>query len=273
MRTVEGTAPVQLAASITAISEDTDTVGILAASRERGTAPSSDSATSQAGSTTVTVSVLAQQLVGLLPPPGEHAPSVMASRPLMTLPASDTRQIAAALREGLEFSGLFYESHLLEWHQGRRGLSTLASEPQALVIPAADSALGVNEVLAPIVHAQLETLDTGRVRWEGEIWPGMAIRWQVHSYDDEHTGDQRQEAHQHGEQQTVWSSSLNLNLPALGEISAQLTLRDNVLQLRLMTTTLDIADQLDQHRKSLSTNLGSAGIRLDGLDVRLYDSL
>ena len=273
MSTVESTSPVQVASRITAISETADTTALLASSLARSATPVPDGAP-PLGSSTVTVSVLAQELVSLLPPPGQQAPSVMASQPLMTMPASDTRQIAAALRQGLESSGLFYESHLLQWHQGQRGLSTLASEPQASVAPRADSACGVDEALVPIVHAQLDTLDTGRMRWEGELWPGMAMSWQVHSYTDEHAGHGPQQgACRNDDQQNVWSSTLKLNLPTLGEISARLTLRDEGLQLMLMATTPDIADQLAQHRQRLATDLGSAGIRLDGFDVHLNDSL
>lgn len=50
-------------------------------------------------------------------------------------PPVDTARLAASLREALSTSGLFYESHLVEWAAGRRQLSSIMQEPQASLSP------------------------------------------------------------------------------------------------------------------------------------------
>ncbi|TWJ26475.1 flagellar hook-length control protein FliK [Geobacter argillaceus] len=50
-------------------------------------------------------------------------------------PPVDTARLAASLREALTTSGLFYESHLVEWAAGKRQLSSIMQEPQASLSP------------------------------------------------------------------------------------------------------------------------------------------
>ncbi|WP_087631726.1 flagellar hook-length control protein FliK [Caballeronia telluris] len=57
-----------------------------------------------------------------------------ASQPAPPLPAS---ALAAALSKTVGESGLFYESHLVDWLAGQRPAASLASEPQARVDPRA----------------------------------------------------------------------------------------------------------------------------------------
>ncbi len=46
-------------------------------------------------------------------------------------PAADTAELPAAIREAVQQSGLFYESHLEDWVAGRRSLEDVLNEPQA----------------------------------------------------------------------------------------------------------------------------------------------
>lgn len=57
--------------------------------------------------------------------------AVEARQPLLAAPSSDPQRFAEALQDGLDHSGLFYESHLHEWVKGTRSLSDLSREPQA----------------------------------------------------------------------------------------------------------------------------------------------
>lgn len=58
-------------------------------------------------------------------------PNLVGKAPLLTAPTSNPPQIAAAMQDSIEFSGLFYESHVSQWANGERPLSDLAREPQA----------------------------------------------------------------------------------------------------------------------------------------------
>ncbi len=271
----EGVTPVLAVAGVAAISEAVTTSGPLAASAGRSDASAPDSASLNAGSTRVTMSALAQQLASVLSSPTAAMPYVQASQPLMTTPVSDARQLAAALQHGLESSGLFYESHLLEWHQGRRELSTLSAEPQASrAIPDTD-ALIHDEALLTLVRSQLDTLDTGRFRWEGELCPGMALRWQLHKAQGADSDAAEGAAHhggEHGGPEAVWMSTLQLNLPMLGELRAQLSLQDHTLRIRLVTPDRQTVHLLDERRPALAAGLGSAGIQLDAFSVHRDDA-
>ena len=60
------------------------------------------------------------------------APTALIGKaPLLPTPTSNSPQIGAAMQGGIEFSGLFYESHVNQWANGERPLSDLMREPQA----------------------------------------------------------------------------------------------------------------------------------------------
>jgi hypothetical protein len=60
------------------------------------------------------------------------SPTLVPTPAALLQPGSDaTALLAAALRAALDSSGLFYESHLAEWVEGRRPLDSLTREPQA----------------------------------------------------------------------------------------------------------------------------------------------
>ncbi|HSY28575.1 MAG TPA: flagellar hook-length control protein FliK [Burkholderiaceae bacterium] len=59
--------------------------------------------------------------------------AIVGKTPLLTTPTADTPQIAGALQDGIEFSGVFYESHVGQWADGERALADLMLEPQTQV--------------------------------------------------------------------------------------------------------------------------------------------
>jgi len=90
----------------------------------------------------------------LTQPAPERLPlSANAARSAPLLPAApqsgaEVRQLATALQGSLQRSGLFYESHLAQWAQGRYPLEALRAEPQN-VLMAAGQPPGVNPESAP----------------------------------------------------------------------------------------------------------------------------
>ena len=59
------------------------------------------------------------------------APAVRMLLPLAPDALVSGTRLAAALRQGIEYSGCFYESHLAQWMQGDRTAERLAREPQS----------------------------------------------------------------------------------------------------------------------------------------------
>lgn len=89
--------------------------------------------TQQGGSAPATLSDAARLIGQALHAAGQQGKSAAleAQQPLLPTPPTNTQQVADALQNGLNHSGLFYESHLHEWVQGSRSLEDLAREPQA----------------------------------------------------------------------------------------------------------------------------------------------
>jgi hypothetical protein len=74
----------------------------------------------------------------------------------------------------MEKSGLFYESHVAEWAQGTRPQAELAAEPQARgMAPPSDPAT------AQLINLQLNAHEQARVAWQGQLWPGQELRWEI----------------------------------------------------------------------------------------------
>ena len=56
--------------------------------------------------------------------------SLVGKTSLMATPGTDPSQVAQNLRDAVGSSGLFYESHVAEWADGKRPLASLLLEPQ-----------------------------------------------------------------------------------------------------------------------------------------------
>lgn len=67
---------------------------------------------------------------------GGTAPATQAKIPLLPHAAAmDASRLADALHESVEFSGVFYESHVQQWASGTRALAELYREPQSSLPP------------------------------------------------------------------------------------------------------------------------------------------
>jgi hypothetical protein len=103
-------------------------------------------------------------------PAAAPAPSARA-RPLVAVPPHSefaTDRLALQLKDAVEFSGVFYESHLAQWADDMRPRALLAHEPQSRWPVAADIAqqAGMPSAAADyatrVLRQQLEVLDSGR---------------------------------------------------------------------------------------------------------------
>lgn len=179
--------------------------------------------------------------------------------PLLAAASADAGKIAAALQDGLGKSGLFYESHVADWAQGARTLGDLAAEPQARGTPAP-----TDPATAQFINLQLNAHEQGRVAWQGQLWPGQEMRWEVERHaDDTHGGGGRdgdEPAH-------TWQSSLRLRFGALGEISARVVLSGDQLHIRLDAASQEAGDAMQAGRASLTEALAAAGTPLSTLAI------
>ena len=159
----------------------------------------------------------AARLIGALAAefqPGKPA-TLAPTMPILPRPIENPGEMAAALRSTVARSGLFYESHLVSWLQGRETTDGLMLEPQnraaapgfAAAQPGASPAPpathsapptaatpvqaaatdaarvllggpdGVNPSAthAPLVAQQLQVLENPSLIWRGELWPGQRL--------------------------------------------------------------------------------------------------
>ena len=191
------------------------------------------------------------------------ASAAVGRTPLLPAPTADASRLAGALQAGLEHSGLFYESHVAEWAGGGRTLAQLAEEPQAQgrMGPALDPAT------AQFINLQLGAQEQGRVAWQGQLWPGQEVRWEVERQPD----DDERGAGGGGDGDAPsgrWESRLRLRLGALGDVSARIVLAGDRVHVRL-DADADALARLDAARARLAAALDAAGTPLASLAIHL----
>lgn len=218
----------------------------------------------------------------------DDAQVLKAARPLLPGLPSDPPALAAALRESVSRSGVFYESHLEHWAEGRLSLERLRQEPQGRLamtqradapdMPAArgmqaqadnDAANPVLRAAAgssdepvhpatlPQVKAQLEILQSGQINWQGQLWPGQEAELEI---EEDSPSAQ-------GEEERVWTSRLRLTMPRLGEVTAELLLSGQQLRIRLNTVQPEAAADLATAQQRLADRFAEAQLQLIEFNV------
>lgn len=201
---------------------------------------------------------LAGKLIGSLIGNAENheqrpAPAPLnASQPLVTTMPQEGTDLAPILKQALSQSGMFYEAHQARWVDGEFPLDALKQEPQGQLPPSSKQAhthIGlpngeIKENLSPaannnsststteirstenrvpqeittLVRQQLDGLATNNYTWQGQIWPGQQMQWEIGENPEHRTSNTLSEERE-------WQSRLKLSLPSLGNIDATLSLR------------------------------------------------
>lgn len=164
------------------------------------------------------------------------------------------KQFAADLQHAIETTGLFYESHLADFTQGTRTLSSLMQEPQNQGGP----------IMHHLMAQQLQVLETQRVVWHGEIWPGQLADWQVQVEDQAHTG-------QHIFQGSNINSHLNLQLPHLGNITAKISLVAGKLTVSLLADEAITTHTLKKNSRALIQSFERHDVKLKAISIAQGD--
>ncbi|WP_019141160.1 flagellar hook-length control protein FliK [Noviherbaspirillum massiliense] len=239
-------------------------------------------------------------------PEGESA-ALRAQSPLLpAAQLPDPKQLASTLQQALDVSGLFYESHLQEWLAGRRSREELLREPQAqfgkdagqegaaeaddlqgllrqlaeitraaqvkteaaaktgidalAVTRPQDAQLQMDSEQARMVGLQLNTLEQRQLRWQGELWPGQPFDWEV--------GEDPPDGNKGDAAPSSWTSTMRLELPQLGPVSASLRLTGDRVLIQIDAASDATAAAMRTHGKELGDALDAAGSKLDGLTIR-----
>ena len=202
-------------------------------------------------------------------PPG----TLPAAQPLLPDAPVDARVAAATLRELVNLSGLFYESHQAQWVEGARTRDELQREPQGRLPPLPPAAGERTEAApldartAPIVQQQLNALEARHLVWQGQIWPGQPMRWEI-----EERGDDEDGAPAAAEPPArAWSTRLDLALPRLGGVSAVLTLAAEGLRVRLSAEAPATGELFAGELEALRGALGAAGLVVSQLGTAPHE--
>lgn len=178
------------------------------------------------------------------------------AQPVLTKLPETGAELAPALKEAITKSGMFYEAHQARWVQGRLPTESLLQEPQgklsvsvqaaaqtatpaapqiaaeqaARTAPPPNTAgpdvvrvvLGpaIAQEAAPLVQQQLEALATHTYAWQGQVWPGQNMDWEI---IEEENNDKTSE----DSAAANWTTRLHLKLPNLGGVEATLRLQGN----------------------------------------------
>jgi hypothetical protein len=197
--------------------------------------------------------------------------TVIGKLPLLPAPGAEPARLAAALHEAVGTSGLFYESHLGEWSAGARPLATLLREPQMQgALAAAPARAGQADAVvadpatAQFISQQLATQEQGRIAWQGQLWPGQPLSWEI-SRDRPDRGAPRDGGGEAAE--APWRSGLRFRFPLLGEIAATVVLSGGQLHIDVEAGAVDVRDLLRAHAGALGQALAAAGSPLASLTV------
>lgn len=120
----------------------------------------------------------------------------------------------------------------------------------------------VHPKTAPLVQQQLETLDQRQIIWQGQVWPGQEMRWQI---EERAARDEEQEV------EREWQTRLDLSLPHLGQINALLKFTPQGIRIDLTAPTTDTANALQRASLLLNQGMERAGLHLIEMKVEAHD--
>lgn len=212
----------------------------------------------------IITSVLATAMATPNPPSAVQGGTILAR----AAGAADTAAVAAQLRQTVESSGLFYESHLRDWSEGKRPLADLAREPQMqrqLDGGAPHPAAPIDGQTAQFINLQLSSHEQQRLVWQGQLVPGQPMQWEISKDAPERDSPGAAPA------PTAWRSAVRFRFPHLGEVNAQLVLVGEQLHLQVRAATPDTGAALQAHAPRLSDALAAAGSPLSSLNIAADD--
>ncbi len=209
-----------------------------------------------------------------------NAPSfLMGKTAIVSSPTTPAENIALALHDTLKFSGLFYESHLVEWAEGKRSIAALMLEPQMQKSnPIAPLQTDGKPIEFPqIINLQLSSLEQQSTHWRGEVWPGQTMEWEVHKDTSQDTPEDRNNRNPNSNdddsEAASWHSAVRFNFPHLGSVLANIRLMNTHVQIHINTPTENVAATLRTHIGALADALTAAGTSLDSMTVKHHDGL
>ena len=241
------------------------TAGTGQAAALSGTAQTKEAATAPpAGAPPAPVLSAAGRVISGVIVAAQNAPGAALAleghQPLMSNQAPQPAQLATRLQDAIGQSGLFYESHLAEWAEGTRPLSDLMREPQTGRAPGSPA---IDPTTAQFINLQLSSQEQARVAWQGQLWPGQHMQWEIQKDGADPRGGRDAD----GEQTPTWRSGMTFRLPLLGEIAATVVMAGDTFRIEIQTGTSEVGSMLRSHAGTLTDAMAAAGTPLAALSI------
>ena len=199
---------------------------------------------------------------------------------------------APLLKQALTQSGMFYEAHQARWvagklptealrqepqgqlpapaqgqnpqqastaaQSGREASAQQAPQPQQNAQPAAQTTAqaGIPREITPLVQQQLDGLANQNYAWQGQVWPGQQMWWEIVEQNENASPNDNGE-------QKHWRTRLKLALPRLGGVDAQIHLHpDGSIALRIEADSDFGENHLRQAIPGLQSQMEAAGLKI-----------
>jgi len=249
------------------------------------------------GSVQVELSPSAQYLTNLLSAaqdsgPVDSAPGVaqpqsqvqVQDRPLLTDSPAEPAKLAQGLAQAVNKSGVFYESHVKSWSEGRLPLESLRQEPQARLMEglksvaaqshASEAALQGDAVtsgnrvsaaapqLGQLVQRQLDTLENRTVVLQAMAWVGQPVSMSI---QEEQVTEREAQAEPEAR---AWTSRLSLDLPKLGSVNVNVRLVNGTVQVDFRPHDESAGRLIRENGARLTSGMTAAGLNLAQLTVQ-----
>jgi hypothetical protein len=139
-------------------------------------------------------------------------------------------------------------------------VETAARPAPVTGMPEASAKESVHPSTAPLLQQQLEALDSRQVIWQGQVWPGQTMQWQIEERDAREGGGT--------EAANEWQTRLALTLPNLGEVGAQLRLSAQGIRIELSVAEPETGQRLQAAAGQLQAGFERADLTLMQLVVK-----
>ncbi|MFZ6753135.1 flagellar hook-length control protein FliK [Undibacterium sp. Dicai25W] len=226
----------------------------------------------------VTVLSNFSKLIDILLRPSENLQSLHAStsKPMLTelTELQDTQKVSTLLHKEVSTSGVFYESHLADWVEGKKTIADLSLEPQSQLPTLNNSYAGLKtgenspyKELTQIIQQQFHTLENNSLRWQGELIAGQKIEFEIRRDNHQKKPNQPKDNNE-----TYWQSEVRFTLPSLGVVATKIQLSGNHLSVTIDTDLEATEKALRAHAPEFAISMNSIGTTLESFTVKHHDN-
>ena len=196
---------------------------------------------------------------GAASPPGQPSPAAQSAQPSEALPTPRTSELSPAAHGSQAPQGPQPSPSTPSSQASQASETPQSTQPTQSSSPS-QPAQPIAQQAQVLVQQQLEAFATQNFSWQGQVWPGQEIEWQI-----EDPGRRRERAGDDGAEQ--WQTRLRLTLPSLGEVEARLHIQGKQITLALIASNADTRGLLRGAAVDLRGQLEQAGLDLSSIGI------